>query len=244
MERGKVEPNENRDSYQSAEIDIYKLSLARGFGDLSFGKDHFLRFDYSRFTSGKEQVGSQVFYEKDTGNVATFIYGFNFVHELSYSAGVYLSVSPLTDYNKEKFSTPRVDLWSIGLKSGLEINSSWFLEGLLHYGSGIPGQQNSYVAFTQLVGLKLAETIAFPLTLKFGPYAELDMQDRNDSKYDTAFSAPGRTDRIRSMKIGTVSSLDAEISRNWYVSAGYVQKLGGYDAPATNATFASLGVKF
>lgn len=242
FERGKIEPNENRASFQSAQIDIYKLTVARGLSDLPFGQDHSVRLDYLRFTSGREAVGAQVFYEQDTGNVATLTYGFNFVHEASYSAGMYLSASPLTNYNQRKFSSPRVDLWALGLKTGLEISEAWILENSVHYGSGIPGRQNAYVAFTQLAGFKFS--LGVPLTLKLGPYAELDMQERVDAEYDAAFSAPGRSDRIRSMKVGTVISLDAKISSKWYLGAGYVQKLGGYDAPATNASFASLGAKF
>ena len=243
-ERGKVEPNENKDSFQSAKINIYQLSAAYGLSGISFGNDHFLRLDYRYFTSGKEEVGGQVFYEEDTGNAATLTYGFNFVHEPVYSAGMYASVSPLASYNKDKFSSPRVDLWALGLRSGLEFNSNWFTENSIHYGSGQPGRQNSYLAFTNVVGLKLSGATEWPVTLKFGPYAELDLQERADAKYDAAFSAPGRTDRIRSMKVGVIGGVDINLPSNWYLSGGYVQKLGGYDAPATNALFVSVGVKF
>ena len=41
LERGKIEPNGNTDSFQQAEINIYQLSLAKGIGSLGFGSDHF-----------------------------------------------------------------------------------------------------------------------------------------------------------------------------------------------------------
>lgn len=243
FERGKVEPNENKDSYQQAEINIYQLALSHGLTGSSFGSDHYFRVDYRYFTSGKEEAAGQVFYEKDTGNVATLTYGFNLVHEPVYSAGIYASVSPLSSYNKDKFSSPRVDLWALGFRSGLELSPSWFTESSIHYGSGQPGRQNSYLALTNLFGFKLSELVGWPMTLKFGPYAELDTQDRTDTKYDAAFSASGRTDRIRSMKVGTIVAIDINLPSSWFISGGYVQKLGGYDAPATHALYASLGLK-
>lgn len=49
-ERGKIEPNENRDSFQSAKIDTYQLSVTRGIENMfSFGQDHFFKIDYRYF---------------------------------------------------------------------------------------------------------------------------------------------------------------------------------------------------
>lgn len=244
VDRGKVEPNENMTSYQSANINIYQLSFSRGLSSPGFGFDHFIRVEYRYFNSGKEQVGSQVFYEKDSGHVASVSYGFNFVHERAFSAGMYLSVSPLAVLDRNKFSNPRVDWVAAGLKSGVELSNSFFLEHLVHFGSGLPPKQNSYLAFAQNLGFKMKEAVSIPVSIRAGPYVEVDLRDRFDSKYDSVFSAPGRTDRIRSVKMGVFAGLDLVISENWYGTLGYIQKLGGYDAPATNATYGSLGLKW
>ena len=240
LERGKIEPNESKASFQRAEIDIYQLSLTRGLGSLSFGMDHFFRVDYRYFKSGKEEVGGQVFYNEDQGHTATFTYGFNIVHEAGYTAGVYASISPLITFNRDKFSSPRVDIWALGLQSGMELHSDWLLENSVHYGSGIPGKQNSYLAFTVLVGYRALSY----LNLKSGPYAELDLSEHTDAKYDAAFSAPGRSDRIRSMKVGIASFVEIALPSDFFATLGYIQKLGGYDAPATNAAVLNIGAKF
>lgn len=244
QERGLVEPNEDRASYQPARIDLVRVSATRGFSAPGFGQDHFARVDLTSLTSGREEVAGRTFYEEDRGHVVTLSYGFNFLHEPTASAGLYFSVSPVTDFNHRKFSVPRVDVWAIGLKSGLEIIDQWFLENSAHLGSGIPGRQNSYLALTQIVGSRFRVFDENQLFLKFGPYAELDLQDRFDEAYDDAFSPAGRRDRIRSMKIGTILSADLMLGANHYLNLAYVQKLGGYDAVATNASTLSWGTRF
>ena len=234
-ERGKIEPNENQASFQPAKIDIYQLSVTRGLENIfSFGQDHFFKIDYRYFISGKEQ-----FYAEDKGQSLTATYGLNFVHTPGYSAGLYFGVSPLTQFNKDKFSVPRVDLYHFGLTSGSEINSNWFLANSLHFGSGIPGKQNSYASLTNFLGYK-----AQNLIVKFGPYLEFDLNERTDRNYDAAYSAPGRSDRIKAAKFGVLGFVDFAISADSFINVGYVQKQSGYDAPATNALVLGFSTKF
>jgi hypothetical protein len=244
LERGKIEPNENRSSFQSAEIDVHQLSITKGLEGLSFGSDHFLRLDLKYFQSGEEQVAGQTFYAADTGNAATISFGFNFTHDSQLSSGMYISVSPITNFNQDKFSVPRIDLWSLGFRTSAEINDKFYVEDIVHYGSGIPGKQNSYLGFTHLFALRLNPIIRAPVSVKGGPYAELDTSERTDSKYDSAFSPAGTQDRIRSMKVGVISAIEIQLSEQSYGSVTYVQKLGGYDAPATNATAVAFGFNF
>ncbi|MCO5142549.1 MAG: hypothetical protein M9962_05610 [Oligoflexia bacterium] len=243
-ERGKVEPNENVASHHAAKINIYQLSVSRGLSGIGFGLDHFLRLDAKFFQSGREEVNRQIFYSKDNGKSLTVTYGFNFVHTTAHSAGIYASLTPYAKFNKDKFSLPRIDLWALGFRSGLELNKLWFIEDSVHYGSGFSGRQNSYLAFTHLFALRLEPLVSLPMILKIGPYAELDLKDRYDEKYDTAFSAVGRRDRIRAMKVGFLGTVDITFSDTLYSSLSYVQKLGGYDAPATNATALTIGANF
>jgi hypothetical protein len=164
FERGKIEPNENRSSYQSAEIDVHQLSITKGLENFSFGSDHFVRVDLKYLKSSEERVGGQTFYGSDNGSVGTLSYGFNFAHESTYTSGIYFSASPITSFNKEKFSVPRVDLWSVGFRTSAELSDKVYIEDSLHYGSGIPGKQNSYLAFTHLFARRLNTLVQLPLT--------------------------------------------------------------------------------
>lgn len=244
LERGKIEPNENKASYQPAEIDVHQISITKGLENISYGSDHFARIDLKYLKSGEERVQGQTFYESDNGTVATLSYGFNFAHEPNYTSGFYLSLSPITSFNKEKFSVPRVDLWSVGFRTSAELSDKVYIEDSIHYGAGIPRKQNSYLAFTHLFAFRLNTIVRLPFTLKWGPYAELDTSERTDHQYDTAFSPPGTSDRIRSMKVGVISSVEFALSKQSYSTITYVQKLGGYDAPATNALSLAIGINF
>tara|TARA_B110001454_G_C12721908_1_gene435061 strand:- start:2699 stop:3565 length:867 start_codon:yes stop_codon:yes gene_type:complete len=244
QERGKIEPNENRASFQSAKIDIHQISYQQNIGDLSLGgKNHFLKIDFNSFTSGEESVSGQVFYTQDKGQVATLTYGFSFVHELTHVAGLYVSISPYIDFNKKKFSVPRVDNFAFGIPLGIELTPGWNLESLTHYGSGISGDQNSFLSFSNQIGYRVIGVLPRPFFIKYGVYAELDTSERRDEKYDQAFSPTGTSDRIRSMKYGTITSINFDFDKI-YLGIDQVQKLGGYDAPATNALAVSLGGKF
>lgn len=244
LERGKIEPNENRSSFQTAEIDIHQLSVTKGVESFSLGSDYFLRLDLKYLKSGAEEVSGQVFYAADTGHAVTLTGGFNLVHDPAYKAGLYFSLTPVAEFNKDKFSVPRVDLWGLGFKSSIELSRTFFIEDSLHYGSGLPGHQNSYLAFTHLFALRLDAAVESQASIKWGPYAELDTSERRDSKYDAAFSPAGTQDRIRSMKVGVISSIEFGLTRETYGSVTYVQKLGGYDAPATTALSIALGANF
>ncbi len=243
LERGKVEPTENTGSFQKAKINIHDFSAAHFFR-AGFGSRHFAKLQVRSFTSGREEAAGQLFHEKDTGIALTLTYGFDLVHELRYSLGIYGSLTPFADFNRSKFSQPRVDLANLGFQLGVGLTDSLHLENLLHFGLGYPKQQNSYLALSQALGWKMESSLHIPATLKFGPYLEMDLQERYDDKYDAAFSPAGRPDRIRSAKFGLLGSLDLGLGNYWYTGLTYVQKIGGYDAPATNATSLNLGRLF
>ena len=129
------------------------------------------------------------------------------------------------------------------MRSGVSLSDSWSLENSVHYGSGDGTEQNPYVALTNMAGFRKSVPGGV-LRARLGPYAELDMRDRRDPAYDAAFSAPGRTDRIRAAKIGYIAGLDVELPTGLFVSLGYSRKLGGYDAAATNALIIAAGRRF
>ena len=234
-EGGLIEPNENRQSFQPAKIDIYQLAVSHALGNpFAFGQDHFVRLEYRNFISGKEE-----FYAADRGQSLTATYGFNFVHTPAYSAGLYAGISPVTQFNQDKFSVPRVDLFHFGLTSGLEINSNWFLTHSIHYGSGIPDKQNSYISLTNFLGYKTQGW-----SLKLGPYLEFDITERADANYDAKYSAAGTSDRIKAAKFGILGFLEYAITAETAINAGFIQKQSGYDAVATNALILGISTRF
>ena len=70
IERGKVEPNENRSSFQNADIQIQRLNYSHGLKDfLGLERSHVF-LELGQFKSAKEQVGANLFYDADSGDYA------------------------------------------------------------------------------------------------------------------------------------------------------------------------------
>lgn len=81
LEAGKLEPNENKTSFQTAEIKVNKLSYGFGLGDMLYFDKLTLNLDYSQFTSAEERVGSNLFYEADSGYFLNLGVTFEILHE-------------------------------------------------------------------------------------------------------------------------------------------------------------------
>jgi hypothetical protein len=223
-ERGKVEPNENRTSFQDAQIDIYKLKYVRGFdGFLGLSRSNVF-FEYGNFSSAKEQVGANLFYDKDQGSYLTLGLSSDIVHDLDKQFGFYIQTTPSRSYNKNKFSNPRLDLFALGLTSAFNVTENFFQKNLIHYGAGDGSAQNSYVSGSL--------------------FLEADMSERKDASYDAAFSPAGTQDRIRAFKYGTLVGADIAITNQINFNVNYLQKLGGYDARSTEIYTANIGLKF
>jgi len=146
IERGNVEPNENRSSYQDAKIDVYKLKYARGFDEILGFSSSSIFLEYGQFTSAEERVASTLFYEKDKGTYVTLGFSTDVLHEIDRQFGFYIQLSPHRGYNQKKFSNPRLDLYTFGLTSAFNISGNLFHKNLIHYGSGDGSDQNSYLA--------------------------------------------------------------------------------------------------
>ena len=243
-ERGKVEPNENRASYQDADIKISRLKYAYGLGDLVWLKYASINLEYAQFVSAEERVTATLFYEEDKGSYASLGFSGEFLHDADRVFGFYINFTPSSSYNKKKFSNPRIDTFSLGLNSSFNISENVFYKNLLHYGSGEGADQNSYFAIDTGFGFRLEELVRLPLVLSTTLFLESDLKERFDSAYDAAFSAAGRTDRIRAFKYGTLIGLNAEITKKFAVSFESLQKLGGYDARSTQISKLGLSYKF
>ncbi len=244
VERGKIEPNENKLSYQDAQIDIYKLRYVRGLDSLFGMNTSNLYFEYGSFSSVKEEVGSDLFYEKDQGNYLMLGLSDDLVREPEKQFGFYLQIMPNRSYNKNKFSNPRLDLFALGLTSAFNITDNFFYKSLIHYGSGDSTSQNSYLAIDSGYGYKLNHLFERQFTISGSLFLEADMSERKDQSYDTAFSPAGNQDRIRAFKYGTLLGADVTIADQVNLNINYLQKLGGYDARSTQIYTATVGYKF
>lgn len=243
-ERGKVEPNENRSSFQDAQIDIHRLKYVRGFeGQLGLSRSN-IYFEFGSFSSAKEQVGSTRFYDKDQGSYLTLGLSGDIVHDLDKQFGFYAQVTPSRSYNKNKFSNPRLDLFALGLNSAFNVTENFFQKNLIHFGSGDGSNQNSYLAIDTGFGYRLNHLVGRQFTIFGSLFLEADMVERKDSSYDAAFSPAGTQDRIRAFKYGTLMGVDFAITNEINFSLNYLQKLGGYDARSTQIYTAHIGFKF
>ena len=99
-ERGKVEPNENRASFQDAKIDLQKLRYSRGFDQILSISGAQLYAEYGQFKSAKEEVGSTVFYEADQGSFVTLGLSGDIARTTEKQFGFYLQFSPIRNYNE------------------------------------------------------------------------------------------------------------------------------------------------
>jgi hypothetical protein len=243
-ERGKVEPNENRSSFQDAQIDIYKLKYVRGFNEFLGLSRSNVFFEYGSFSSAKEQIGSTLFYEKDQGSYFTLGLSGDIVHDLDKQFGFYIQTTPSRSYNKNKFSNPRLDIFALGITSAFNVTENFFQKNLIHFGSGDGSAQNSYLAIDTGFGYRLNQLVGRQFTVSGSLFLEADMSERKDTSYDAAFSPAGTQDRIRAFKYGTLIGADIAITNQMNFNINYLQKLGGYDARSTQIYTASIGLKF
>lgn len=243
-ERGKVEPNENKASFQDAQIDIYKLKYVRGLeGQFGLSRSNFY-IEYGRFSSAQEQVGATLFYKKDQGSYLTLGLSGDFLHDLERQFGFYIQISPNREYNKNKFSNPRLDLFALGITSAFNVTNHFFQRNLIHFGSGDSTNQNSYLAIDTGFGYRMNHLLGRQFSFFGSLFLEADTSERKDQAYNLAFSAPGEQDRIRSFKYGTVTGIDTALTDEVNLSLNSLQKLGGYDARSTQIYTLNLGFKF
>ena len=243
-EGGKIEPNENRASFQDADIKLNRLRYSYGFGDYSGLLSTNLNVEYGQFSSKEERVGANFFYPSDSGSYVSIGFSAELIHDANRLFGFYVNATPSSSYNEKKFSNPRIDKFSFGINSSFNISESVFQKGLIHYGSGDGQDQNSYIAVDTGFGFRLNKLVNFPLVLSSSLFLEADLKDRFDSSYDAVFSDPGEADRIRAFKYGTVLGLNAEVTKEIAISFDYLQKLGGYDARSTQISKLGIAYKF
>ncbi len=244
QERGKIEPNENRSSFQDARIDLGKIKYVQSLSESYLFSRSSLNIEYAEFSSGEERVGTDFFYEKDEGRYIVLGFSGDLMHDLQKQFSVFLQITPFKKYNQNKFSNPRVDLFSFGFQSSLHVTDNLFQKNLLYIGSGDTKDQNSYFAIDTGFGYKLNNVFQRQFTVNGSLFFEGDTSERKDPKYDSVFSPAGTEDRIRSFKYGLLFGLDIELADQINLFISSLSKLGGYDARSTQIFNLGIGKKF
>lgn len=263
LERGKVEPNENEQSFQRARWNMYALGVGYGFGDLGPVRDVYARIDGTYVSSPAEinERGAVTpdrcrgttldasrcrFHDADQGGFVTPSLAWNLVHEPKASFGMFVQSSIPVGLNLDKFVQPRIDHIAGGVQTAVRLAESVTFEARLYFGSGtFDRKQNSTVAISNLFGLEAKSwLLPWKIGVKFGTYFDGDLRERTDERYDAAYTAgyPERRDRIRMMRFGTAVFPYVQVTDHAAIELGYVQKIFGYDTPATQFFHAGVRV--
>lgn len=272
LERGLVEPNENKASWQKANWEMLTIGGGYGLGDHGIFQDLSIRVDVTGYQSPAEvndvdrglvtagcpgpspAPGQCQFHPSDRGAFVTPSIGTSFVHTANFAFGVFLVANIPVGVNFEKFVLPRIDYVGGGFRAGTEF-ASWFaMENTFYVGSGAPRpgtyKQNGTFAATQLLHFRtgrLGTSPFFRLGIKVGPYVDGDLiGERTDPAYDQVYTAgyPARTDRIRMFRFAATLLPYVQMSDKVSLELGYLQKLFGYDTPATQLYMATLRYVF
>lgn len=194
------------------------------------------------------------FYPEDKGTIATALVSFAAVHEPQFSLGFFLRGQVPFEVNKQKFANPRLDYFGGGFQLGVDLARWLTFESFMFIGSGtrpISDDQNGAAALTNVFHFHGERwLLPWKVGIKLGPYVEGDFHERFDERYDAAYSPttlpqpgapPERSrDRIRAARFGVTALPYFLVTEHLAVEAGYVQKLFGYDARATQLWFAGL----
>jgi hypothetical protein len=273
IEAGKIEPNENADSWQRAhDFRLYGLSAGYTFGDLGVFQDLSLRVEGIYYTSPAERSdrtiagraldparcvaparldgGACEFHAADDGALASVSISTNLVHKADFSFGVFLRGTAAIGLETTKFASPSVHYLAAGVSLGIHLTPWLGFQSLTFIGLGtrpFSDDQNGAVALNNLLVFEASRwLLPWRAGVKIGPYVELDLNERFDQVYDAAYSgsAPdgsARVDRIRAARFALSFLPYMLITERVSVEAGYVQKLFGYDARATQYYY--LGVR-
>jgi len=268
LERGLVEPNENQNSWQRARWNMYTVDGGHNFGKVGPLEDFFVRLGYTYIYSpaevserspvlpaqclGRALPGNACeFYPSDTASLITPAVGFNFIHEATFAVGVFVQGNIPLGLDAQKFVQPRVDHIGGGTNVGVRIRPWFSYESRLYFGSGLiesPKRQNATVAIVNVFGFEASKwLLPWKIGIKVGPYFDGDLTSRTDDRYDAAYTAgyaAGVRDRIQMMRFGAAFFPYIQVTDHAVIELSYVQKLFGYDTPATQFFTGGVRVAF
>jgi hypothetical protein len=264
FERGLIEPNENQASWRKANWELFQLGVGHTIGTVGPFEFLYVRLDQQYYIAPAEtnELGELVFPEKneiaacigrrlpggacefhpaDSGTLLTPQIGADLVHTADFSFGVFVQGTIPIGVDLERFVLPRIDYIAGGTQLGVHVTPWFGATARLYVGSGAFGKQNAAVAMTNLYVFEAKKwLLPWKVGIALGPYFEGDITERFDAAYDAAYTAdyPDREDRIRSMRFGAAMLPFMAITENAALELGYVQKLFGYDVPATQFWYA------
>jgi hypothetical protein len=268
LERGKVEPNENRASLQKARLTLYTVGVGYAHGDLGVLQDVTFRLEGTYFTSPAEvndlsrgavapaqcitgRIPGPGQCEFHPANEAGFVspsVNFNLVHQGDFSFGLFALVNIPVGIDFSKFVLPRTDTVAGGFTTGTRMTPWMSVEMRTYVGSGVSGKQNGTIAVTNLLGFEARRwLLPWKAGLKVGTYFDGDLfGESHDAAYDAAYTPgyPASSDRVRMMRFGVVVAPYFQITERGALELGYVQKVFGYDTPATQFYTAGVRVVF
>lgn len=269
LERGKVEPHSDTASYQRASWNMYTAGGGYTYGDVGVFQDLSFRLDATLYDAPAEVndpargavapelcrsgvvpgEGRCQFHPADQGAFVTPAVIWNFVHTGDFSFGMYLTGNIPIGADTKRFVAPRMDLVGGGVSVGVFLRPWFTFESRTYFGSGTRlggGRQNSTVATLSTFGFEAKQwLLPWKAGFKVGTYFDGDLlNERYDANYDAAYSPPGQRDRIRMMRFGLAVFPYFQVTERASIELSYVQKLFGYDTPATQFYTATARVVF
>jgi hypothetical protein len=253
-EIGQLEPTERTTTFQPADIKILNVGAGYTIGDLGPFSDFYVRLDGHYYIAGDEAVerddddlpAGTPFFGEDKGGYITATIATNFVHEARFSFGGFLQGTVPIDVNLQKFGNVRIHYVSGGTTVGVFITDPTKVVRLayanrLFFGSGTydgEAQINANVAITNLFVIEAARwLLPWRAGIAFGPYVDGDLNEHVNPVYNRAYGAvtPDLVagDRIRMFRFAIMVLPYIRITDHAALEFGYVQKLFGYDTPAT-----------
>ncbi|MGE0615154.1 MAG: hypothetical protein AB7P04_05910 [Bacteriovoracia bacterium] len=221
---------------QNSSITTYDLKVGHNFGAWGGLEDVTLRLSGRYFGSAPEAMGATPTYGEDSGGVFGLETSANFLHEPERVVGAFARFSLPSGMNRAKFANPKVDTFALGLQGGFEISSTFGFETLWYYGTGLLDSgirmQNASLVGSSLLSARWPSAWPQGLTLKFGPFFESELTERNDTVYGTT--------GIRGFRVGLTAIGSVAFTSALGMDLGYVQKLSGAYFRATKDVFVSL----
>jgi hypothetical protein len=264
-EFGKVEPTERSSTWQTADVKILTGGVGYTFGKVGPLEDFYVRIEGAYYNAAPERVESEeddlpvghTFFERDRGGYITATVSANFVHEARFSFGAFVQGTVPIDVNFQKFSNVHLHYVAGGTNVGVFLTDPTKLIRLAYVsrifvGSGAYQdgfQHNAAIAVTSLFALEAARwALPWRMGVLFGPYFEGDLNEHTNAVYNAAYGSVSPDlvvdDRVRAMRFAIAVLPYFRITSHAAIELGYVQKLFGYDPPATQFWTAGVRASF
>jgi hypothetical protein len=264
-EFGKIEPTERPSTFQTADVKILTGGIGYTVGKVGPLEDFYLRLEGAYYNAAEEEVESDSddlprgyrFYDRDRGGYVTAAISTNFIHETRFAFGAFVQGTVPIDVDFQKFSNVHLHYVGGGTTVGVFLTDPTKIvrlasAGRLFFGSGayMDGfQHNASAAMTNLFALEAARwALPWRIGVLFGPYFEGDLNEHVNARYNAAYASVSSDlvagDRVRAMRFAIAILPYFRITEHAAIELGYVQKLFGYDPPATQFWTAGVRASF